>query len=326
MTLVISDIPDNAADLPAWLERHVAGNQLAALVAELTAANGPGPAGASLAEVLGPDTDAVRTGGLARLSPDSLRALLSRPSLLLALQEWAILEGGPYWQRLFEVAPADPAVERGAARLEQFLTGDPVRPAADPAPRPRLAWYQQPWFVALATAACVLLAVYVVRMALPDGGNRHKPGEVAGITPGENKGTSPDVHGVLKPPQGQLATTWGWDRPDALKMDVTARMYLENLATAADEWSRKKPETAPDLARRLNEFRAGCSTLILTTHTPLNERDRIWLTDRCHEWALDIDKALTKLEEEGHVEAVREDADRLVARIVKSLRDRAARA
>jgi hypothetical protein len=304
MTLVCADIPDNAADLPTWLERQLVGGRLAELVAELTAANGPGDSRVTLADLLKPHTEAVRTAGLVKLPGDTLRELLRQPRLLLELQEWALIEGGPYWQHLLDTVPADPAVARGATRLDEFLTGT-VRPAADPQPpRPRLAWYQQPWLVSLATAACVLAAVYAVRVAFP--------------TPPVEKG-----NGTVEPPP---VLAWGWDKPGVLKQDVPAREYLGNLARAAEEWSKQRPETAQALARRLNEFRAGCSTLILTKHEPLNERDRIWLKDRCIEWAEEITKSLAKLEEDGQIQAVRDETDKLVEKIAKSLKDRAAKA
>src|SRR5262249_15381922 len=119
-----------------------------------------------------------------------------------------------------------------------------------------------------------------------------------------------------KPPIGPAVVAWGWDRPGALRQDVSARDYLDALASAAEEWSKARPETAPALARRLNEFRAGCSTLILTTHQPLNEEGREWLKGRCQVWAEEIDKVLTKLEDDGRVMDARDEADKLARKIV----------
>jgi hypothetical protein len=302
MTLVVAEFPEDSADLPMWLEQQLVGDRLAALVAELTGVQGSGPAELSLADVLGADTEAVRAEGLTRLGTESLRRLLARPALLLALQEWALLEGGPYWQRLFNAALPEQNSEQGTAWLKGFRAGI-VRPAKEGLPDRRLkpSWYREPWVVALATAACFLVALLVLRLAVPSRGSKNNDSAV-------------------------VATTWGWNGPEALRQDVSAREYLENLARAAEEWSLKRPGSAVELAQRLSEFRAGCSTLILTAHRPLSDRDGKWLKDRCHEWAEDIDKALTHLEEGGSVEAVRDEVDALVSQIIaRALRDRAGR-
>jgi hypothetical protein len=65
--------------LPAWLEGHLVGPDLAELVAELAVFHGasPGP-GPSVREVLGPQLAPVLLGGLGKLPPSALKQLLRR--------------------------------------------------------------------------------------------------------------------------------------------------------------------------------------------------------------------------------------------------------
>jgi hypothetical protein len=149
--------------------------------------------------------------------------------------------------------------------------------------------------VSLATAAAVLLAVYL-------------PGWLA-PKPAEPGGPGPAAVATAPPRAG-----WGWDRPDALPADalpadVPPADYLNRLADAAEEWFKKRPEDAPALARRLNEFRQGCSTLILAQHKPLADMDRPWLAERCRAWATKLDKALSDVESGRDVAQVRAEAD-----------------
>ena len=80
MRLLAMDIPDDPAELPGWLERHLVGLDLAALVAELEAVHGlpTGPV-PTVRDVLGDRLDAVLAGGLARLPHEVLGRLLRQP-------------------------------------------------------------------------------------------------------------------------------------------------------------------------------------------------------------------------------------------------------
>jgi hypothetical protein len=119
-------------------------------------------------------------------------------------------------------------------------------------------------------------------------------------------------------------TGWGWDRPGALVAHRTAPEYLNGLADGAGEWFNQRPDTPQDLSKRLNQFRAGCSTLILAEHAPLEKKDRDWLCDRCRAWAAKLDKHLADLEAgtKGPL-AVRDEADETVNALIKALRTRA---
>jgi hypothetical protein len=295
MSLVVMTLPDEPAELPAWLERQLTGLDLARLIAELTAVHGPGAAGPALEEVLGPHLPAVMSRGLSALPQPLLRTLLTRPALLYPLQELVLAEGGPYWDALLQDNDQlGEMAERGRRSLMAMppAGAGAVVPSTDKPPRARPTWYARPWVVSLATAALVLLAV---------GAWRWWQG----------------------PQQPAVAQGWGWDRPGALPQDVTAEAYLNALARSAEEWFNKRPETAPELARRILELRQGCSNLLLAEHSPLKEADRRWLRERCRKWAAKFDAALVRLEEGKDVLAVRQEVDETVERLARALREHA---
>jgi hypothetical protein len=104
---------------------------------------------------------------------------------------------------------------------------------------------------------------------------------------------------------------------------VPSTDYFNQLANAAQEWSKKQPDDATGLARRLLEFRQGCSTLILAEHRPLSPEDRRWLVKNCQEWAQEIDHELTDLEAGKNPAEIRRRADATVRQLVDALQKKA---
>src|SRR6476646_4516551 len=134
MNLVVATIPDDPADLAAWLERRLVGLELDGLVAELAAIHGPQPGRPSLRDVLNGRLAQVRSSGLSCLTRDQLRQLLTRPALLLELQEDVLTSGGSYWDQIARTMPVmHLKVEEGRRRLPGPVTTDPAPPRAAPA-------------------------------------------------------------------------------------------------------------------------------------------------------------------------------------------------
>jgi hypothetical protein len=297
MRLVAMTLPDEPAEQPGWLDRQLIGLDLAALVAELTAVHGGG-AGPSLDEVLGSQRQAVLNGGLVALPRSALMQLLGHPQLLLEVQELVLTEGGPHWQRLCRADTGLAAlVERGEQALGATLTHEAGSVAGRPF-RLRPAWYCRPWLVSLATAATMLLIVYFFR--------------------------EPLARQVVGPPS-TVASAWGWEKLAEPRPGTSPSAYLNELADAADEWFRQRPEVPSALARRIGEMRQGCSRLILAKDTPLANAEQTWLVMKCREWAEKFDKALTDLEGGRPAGEVRQEMDQTVTKLVAALRDRAER-
>jgi hypothetical protein len=299
MRLLAMDIPDDPAELPGWLERHLVGLDLAALVAELEAVHGlpTGPV-PTVRDVLGDRLDTVLAGGLARLPHEVLGRLLRQPRLLLELQEQVLVSGGDFWDRVDRPSvDLDAAIRRDREWLDAFLRSpDGIEAAIEELPRfAPGAWYRRPWFVGLATAASVLVFVAAYEHQRP---TPNRPPVVA-------------------------EAGWGWNRRDALRQDLPAPAYLERLADSATEWYRKRPDDPVALARRIGDFRQGCSVLILAEHKPLPAEDRKWLAEKCRAWAAKLDSHLAAVEAGEDPRKVRAGVDETVRNLVEALRQRA---
>jgi hypothetical protein len=303
MTLQVLEIPEDVGQLADWLETRLLGLELGELVAELSAVH-PAAAAAtdSLEDVLGDQVERILVGGLKALPPESVKHFLVRPRLLLELQERVFVEGGPYWERVAAPAPeVEELIERGWRGLEEKLGNTEAaaeeEPATIPLPR-RASWFARPWLVSLATAAAVLLGVFVYQHFAP-------------------------------PPAGTAnLTAWGWNRTDALPQNVPAREYLDKLADEAGEWFAHRPEgdDRVALARSLAELREGCSVLILSDHDPLSKKTRDELVERCHKWAKQFDAQLAALEAGKDVGEVRKQTDATVQKLTAWLREEAEKA
>jgi hypothetical protein len=318
VTLVAFTIPDDPAALPGWLERRLVAPDFARFVAELAAAHPErGRARLPARQLLGDWYRKALSDGLAAVPTGVLQQLLRHPHCLLELQEAVLTEGGPYWDDVAERADElTPAVDRGRAALEAMFDATPPRanpererrggrtttPLAEPAnaaesrrpPRSYFTWA----VVSSALAACLLVAVGYLTI----GGD--KPG-----------GGTTEV----------AAVNWGWAKPGGIPNDAPKPAeYLDGLANTAQEWFNKRPEDAAGVAKRINEFRTGCSQLIFATHTPLDPKDRDWLVEKCRLWAKKLDDHLTALENGADPLKVRTDADNTIRNLQKALREKAA--
>jgi hypothetical protein len=321
MTLLTMTIPDDPAGLAVWLEERLVAPDFARFVAELTALHPDTPGDRQPArELLGRWTVETLDQGLGRLPPDLLRHLLRQPSNLIDLQELVLAEGGSYWDEVLRrqgglqaafdrgrrsldaIVGSEAAENQGVPGRWQRLETPPARVAeADREPDAsatgkRVRLYRRLAVFSTALAACLAIVVGVL------------------------------VLRPSKPPEGPTpAIAWGWAKPGGIPSEAQQppRQYLEQLASAAEEWFKKRPEDAPGLAKRLNEFRTGCSQLIFAEHAPLAKADRLWLVERCRVWAGKLDAHLAALESGEDPAQVRAKADDTVKALIQALRDRA---
>lgn len=285
MTVHALDVPETEA-IPAWLDRHVVGPHLASLVAELTAVHGDAEP-QTLEQSLGDRLDAVLANGLAAAGPEGCAALLRSPRGLLELQERVVVEGGSHWDEVASSTGVDILLDGGWKRLHRSIEDD-----RSPAPVVRVASWRTTVLASLLTAAATVL----VMLGLRDLSSDPAPAKPSG---------------------------WGWNRPGALAANETRSDYLAGLADSAEEWFKKRPESAEDVAARLLQFRHGCSTLILATHEPLTDEDRTWLRGKCRAWAVKLDAHLVALEADGDPLEVRAAADETIRSLIGALRTRA---
>jgi len=291
MTLVLATIPDETADLPAWLEEQLVGGDFQALATELAAIHDAEPPADSVRDYLGDSLLAgVLARGFAALPEYELRSLLRQPYHLLELQEIVLLEGGPYWDAvtLRKDFRARLAVSR--ERLEVAFFGplaEPVEPNRRAEKRPRS---RSVLFAIAATAALVFVATLA--------GTRY-----------------------LAPPPGP-SSAWGWAKAAAFPSNLDRRAYLTHLADEADEWFAERPTDAKAAAQRIAEFRTGCTKLLAADHPQLTATDQTWLRERCRTWGRAIDDQLAAVKETGDAAAALAATDATVRQLSKALRDR----
>lgn len=294
MKLQIFDMPDDRTEQRAWLELQLVGLELGKIVAELSAVHaGETDSQKSLEDLLGTELDTILTQGLANLSDERLQTLMQNPQQLLSLQERILVEGGPFWDSIQKSnSTLDTLAKQTWNQLAPQIESD--KPAGQATTHRPSHWFTKPSVVSLATAAAVLAMVF--------GWNHFKP---------------------VSPPTPSVAT-WGWDKPGAIPENVDAATYLTKLSDAGGQWFKKRPESPEALARRILQFRQGCSTLILAKHKPLDTEDRKWLVERCRAWATKLDQHLADIESGADVQKVRTDTDETINKLIAALKKRAA--
>ncbi|MCA8987005.1 MAG: hypothetical protein KDA78_05160 [Planctomycetaceae bacterium] len=317
MSIAIYDIPETQEALGKWLDQKLMSCELGQLIAELKFIadefNPEGLQPESLNALLGQERDAVLTGGLAALRHSRLCALLTFPELLLELQELVLVEGGEHWQdqicdvpmgSLSEFLQED-ELQADAPRIVNFL--EPVAEQVSQPPR------RKGRLLAPMLSAAALVLIGVVALQYPD---LWKQGQVQ-VAEGPDGPQDPSHEQPV-----MLASTWGWDSPDALNNDLSASEYLLSLSNSAKAWFNKKPDTQEGVHQRLAEFRHGCETLLNAPHTPLTEADRAWLIEKCKNWAKELDTLVSAANQDDPLE-VRGKADELIDRLGRVLAEKA---
>ncbi len=341
MSLFAMDMPETHTELVEWLEQHLVGLDLASLVAELTAIHGRPEKDESLGDLLGTHIPDVIENGLTVLDTKQVRSLIHHPSQLLDLQELVLAAGSQHWHkrltdtaddqferiadtgwRRVKLAIAPPAGafddEDIAIRgTQETLTGNSATQVSVPTVRMSDHVQQRTpqqqsrsvWRVVLASAAMLMLGV----LGLQQAGVLNIPFDQGQQVAKNDPPARPAA----------AATGWGWDKPGAIPNDVAADAYLAQLATAADDWFKKRPEDAAGVKQRITQFRDGCSTLIESSHEPLAAEDREWLVEKCKAWRGKLDEQLAAIDAGTDPFIVRESADEIVNKLTTALRNRA---
>ena len=298
MTLHFLDMPNDAARLAVWLEDRLMSDSLGELVGELTAVH---PSDASLVEtvdqLIGARMADVLSSGLKALPEAQLRKFISEPWLLLDLQERILIDGGSHWSSRSLTSAETQVLARVKDKLStntvasSQATVTPAPGATGTAKSQRGSWIGS-LALALGTFACGLL----LRGQFPDF-------------------PSPSV--IAK-------TSCRWARPNSMNQQLSGEAYLLSLADGAADWKLVENKSPSDLATHINQFRQGCSVLILAEHKPLSPDDKVWLKEKCQKWASKLDGHLVQLEAGGDFETVRNAADTTINDLIKALRGKAA--
>lgn len=284
MKLHVLDMPNETAELAAWLEGYIRGTKLHELVSECRTMHDDTTDSLELFDLLTDRASEVLSNGLGVLSFDEISQLIRHPQLLFDLQDWVMVEGGDYWQ---DSDASDS--EKSAALWQRVQTG--LNQQTSPTVQPRSEHTHSAWPKVLAVMALGLIVAVGYFVTRPD-------------------------------PTPQVA--WGWAKPGALnELDqLPASEYMENLAKSAESWFKKRPDTKEALAKRIKEFRIGCDVLVDAKHSPLTSEDRTWLIERCKAWSAKLDQHTVALDAGANVLETRAAADETINGLVKAIQTR----
>ena len=298
-------IPETHQAQIRWLEAEMLGTQFLHLVAELEAVHGRNNDSLHLDDA---KLEQVRESGLSVLSQTEIKNLLTHPKQLLSLQQDVLVNGGAFWSEIKPQQLAEVSVD-----ISANINSEPLALGKKNESTPLATRFGWALTGALAAAAAVVL------LLRPD---------VFGIQNRQNQPVAnKNQEAIISPNE-----TWGFAKfadefnrsKPSLDPTLNRKAYLSQLADAAKAWSNKRPATARDLAKRLGEFRMGCSEIILASHEPISEADRIWLRTRCRDWAAALDRHLADIEAGKSVKEVVGSVDITVTKIAAALLGRAA--
>ncbi len=317
MTLHSLSIPDEAAELPSWLERRLMAPDFGRFVAELSAHFPDAMESALPRPLFNKWLQIALAEGLEPIPPDVLAKLLKHPASLAVFQERIVADGGAYWDEVLERSDElSKSFRRGKRSLDGILSADsppqklkardkaastmtrnggskatPAKVGKSMTRRTYKTWA----IVSTGVAACLAVAVglLVVR--------------------------SPEESAV---PKSKIA--WGWGKPSGLAFDQrTPKDYLNKLADNAEEWSQYQPTDAEGVGIRIAELRIGCTRLMHSTYGPLNPADKAWLLDHCRAWAKLLDGHQQALDAGAEPLTVRAEVDETVRTMATTLREKA---
>jgi hypothetical protein len=293
MNLLLLSIPTEHHELVAWLERQIVGLNLGQLVAELSVIHGTSKE-ISLEAICGNQLSQMFESGMFVLSIEQISQLLTNPMSLLDLQEQTFVAGSLYWGQINSetaagrmAAAVSPAVLSQIRGLEsKTINGTNTTTAPDLSLMDKFS--VEP--IEMLSDSDDVLPV-----------KKSSPGKIGrtGFIRSALLLTcaAAMLMLVFRNPFAAKQTGWGFDRPDALAVQMPAPQFFEHLSESANEWFKKTPQNAAELEQRLTEFSHGCQTLIDAPLPQLDDASREWLRSKCRAWKQVIDGQLASLEE-----------------------------
>jgi hypothetical protein len=297
MKLISLTIPEEESQLAPWLEEIFARGETYQLAEELSAlrekshADKPIERKYSLTDSYAEALPKVAKRGLGVLNEKDLKRLLRHPYLLRELVDFLFLEGGPYWDRLWQKEmDLGPSTHNSWKKFQSFLPMESGTSAAEQMvvsplseailvseaeiPIARRAKSHSRWgFAALSsfvTAAAVLIALV----------NIPQLRESLGIVPQVKNEVAIAPWGLLKEPPSGL--------DDAGVYQWTAAAFREALVRPAEDRLA--------LATLINELRMGCSKLQLNPPASMSATKKADLLKRCFDWERKLDDLVVRLE------------------------------
>lgn len=307
--VAILDMPESSADLGEWLDRALMNDGLTRLVDELAVVHQTADEAISVEQArdwLGDSFSVVMERGLGELGHARLKELLKRPNLLPAIQELALIGGGPYWNRLMRDIP----VAGGATVTGRDST--------------QKRTYNR-WLFALAPlAVAASIAAFVAIDAGRDkGGLKPLPHSDLTITRGTDSENLGQSGGEDKP--------WGWNRTDLLDGVNSPGEIPVRLADGLNEWfslSKGADSDFQTFSLHVNELWAGCEQFSTQKFDDMPADLQQRLRDCVAAFQRRLEDVLAKLdgpipegEKASLLATARKSVDSSVSEAVKALRE-----
>jgi hypothetical protein len=327
--LISLQMPDTQSEQVQWIESLILTDRFDRLVDERIAI-GVTSSGIQLTDQ---ECELVARRGLQTLSPQRFALLLNDHAALIELRGWVLEHGSDYWTRLADCRDND------TQRISKILQAVKIDLESSASQKVGLAesrrvsnsvWVERSFVAAISAAATA--AMLLVMFQTIDGRPSTMDSQTS-VAQSPVSTTPPPLTAARSAPASAVATTanvWGFEKfakqinqsNDRLDPPLDRESYLEQLAVAAEAWTVKRPENPTDLARRIGEFRMGCSAILLASHEPLPQADREWLKEKCATWATALDRHLEEVESGVGSDTVRQQVDQTVIKIAAALRGR----
>ena len=313
MTTLFLDMPEDRNNLPVWLERVLLSPDLPRLVTELKVIHGVPAQQLSLMDAMSGYSQTVLESGLVSLPPPVLSRLLRQPDLLPKLRDWVLESGGPYWDSIEAADDLSSSTQRIVEHVRKSMASKTLM-----ADRRRSLTKGVLLFLAMAASVAIFVVWHRYEV--------NKISQILAKTYEDNEQLRLDndlLNQRLAPvPVPPLAPGWGFARREDLATLEGDHAKLTKLSGLALEWGKKQPQNSLELAKRLLEFRQGCSGLLLNP-PPLTKPQQVWFAARCGDWASSIEQQLHALESGADFREALENANSLSVSIAKELTDRA---
>jgi hypothetical protein len=304
--VALLDMPESSAKLGEWLDRALMSEGLARFVDELAVVHRTADEAMSVEQAqdwLGDSFLVVMERGLGELGHARLKELLKHPNLLPAIQELALVSGGPYWDRLIRDIPAEAG-----------------KTVTTPAPPPNRRWL----FALAPLAVAASIAAFVAIDAGRDKGSLKALSQSdLTITRGTNSDNVGQSGGEDKP--------WGWNRTDLLDGVNSPDEIPARLADGLNEWFSLSKGADLDLqafSLHVNELWAGCEQFSTHNFSEMPADLQQKLRDRVAAFQRGLEAVLAKLdgpipedEKASALAAARKSVDSTVSEAVRALRE-----
>lgn len=316
MTTMLLNMPEDRVHLLLWLERALFSPQLPRLVAELKGIHGVSAQHLSLPEALSSHAQNILESGLGTVPTLVLTRLLQQPDLLPELRDWVLESGGSYWDSIESADDLSSATQRIVEHVRTSVGSKSIVAGQHQSLTKGIVLF-------LAMAASVTILVIWHRSQLD------RITQILAQTNQANEQLQRDndmlqqrLASVAVPKPPPLAGGWGFARGEDLARLDGDGARLTKLSGLALEWNKKQPQNRTELAKRLLEFRQGCSQLLLNP-PPLTKPHQVWFAARCGDWASSIEQHLHALEVGADFSKALEEARALSADIATELAERA---